>query len=206
MSAVSPKGGREDGRMMLYLWARMTNKWRKNYLRLRLFPRRTSEFSLFNKFDQNQSFTAVSPFHNWERPNSHSGLFICLLAIYLSSSRGTRGARLCGLPLRCFHPRRHVRSPGLCVALILSLKPLRKKPLRTNPTLNFQQRRENTTAVIQFNVVPFRPLSPISFESFARALIHWLYHVSCSHVSVKCWLCNSAAGLLMAWLKPNEIF
>ena len=66
--------------------------------------------------------------------------------------------------------------------------------------LKFQQRR--------FNIMLFRSLchSHISFKSFTHMLIHWLYLVSCSHVSVKCSFCNSAAGLLMAWLKPNEIF
>lgn len=90
-----------------------------------------------------------------------------------------------------------------------------EKSLRTNPTLNFQQRGENTSAVIQFNVVLFSfSQSHISLKSLCnnmththtQRLIHWLYHVSCSHVSVTCSLCNSVAGLLMAWLKPNEIF
>ncbi|KAK9533381.1 hypothetical protein VZT92_008502 [Zoarces viviparus] len=56
-------------------------------------PRRASDFSLFNKFDQNQSFTAVSPFHIRQQPNSHSGLLICLwpvFAAHLSSSSELR--------------------------------------------------------------------------------------------------------------------
>lgn len=44
-----------------------------------------------------------------------------------------------------------------------------EKSLRTNPTLNFQQRRENPSAVIQFNVVVFSfSLSHISLKSLCN--------------------------------------
>lgn len=106
----------------------------------------------------------------------------------------------------------HPSSPSCGCSPSLHLWSGWEKSLRTNPTINFQQRRENTSTVIQFNVVLFSS-SPthISFESFCNnvththTLINWLYHVSCSHVSVTCSLC-SLAGLLMAWLKPNEFF
>lgn len=52
-----------------------------------------------------------------------------------------------------------------------------EKSLRTNPTLNFQQRRENTSTVIQFNVVLFG-FSPshISLKSLRNNVTHTYTH------------------------------
>lgn len=57
---------------------KMKNIVAEEILQTLSLPRRASNFSLFNKFDQNQSFTPVSAFHNREQQNSPSTLFIWL--------------------------------------------------------------------------------------------------------------------------------
>lgn len=192
----------------------MLCKWKKkNSIYSSIFPQMNIQRYPFQQIWSESIICFLTPI--WRLRASKSAvriihLPVVTLHINMQSSSGARGGWLLHLV---------VILPFLSALVLLWIWPgcyLRscwKKSARTNPTLNFQQRRENTSAVIQFNVVLFELSSRhISVKLFCNnvththTLIHWLYHVSCSHVSVKCSLSNSVAGLLMAWLKPNEIF
>lgn len=85
--------------------------------------------------------------------------------------------------------RRSTRVSGVSFLLFFQLRGPRwmwpgcylrscwQKSPRTNPPLNFQQRRENISAVIQFNVAPFG-FSPshISVKSFRNNVTHTHTH------------------------------
>lgn len=138
------------------------------------FPRWTSNVTLFNKFDQNQSFVSLPQFDDSEQASKSAVRIIHLpvvtLHINMQSSSGARGGWLLHLV---------VILPFLSALVLLWIWPgcyLRscwQKSARTNPTLNFQQRRENTSAVIQFNVVLFELSSRhISVKLFCNNVTH----------------------------------
>lgn len=98
-------------------------------------------------------------------------LLVDVFCVYLSSSSGAWGARLDVLLLQYFQLAAAISQlwtwAGRC------LWSCWEKSLRTSPTLNFQQRRENTSTVIQLNVVLFSfSQSHISFKSLCNNVTH----------------------------------
>lgn len=94
--------------------------------------------------------------------------------------RSTWGSHDCFSSVSSVQPR----APSLRLCPGCYLWSCWEKSLRTYPTLNFQRRRENTSTVIQFNVV--------------------LFAFSPSHISLKS-LCNNVShtltdSLIISWL------
>lgn len=90
-------------------------------------------------------------------------------AVFFYLRRSTWGSHDCFSSVSSVQPR----PPSLCLCPGCDLWSCWEKSLRTYPTLNFKQRRENTSTVIQFNVVLFAfSLSHISLKSLCNNVTH----------------------------------
>lgn len=133
----------------------MTNKWRKNYLRLRLSPDEHPSFPFSTNLIKINHLLPSHPishlraaqFPLWIIPSPCS--YVRRLFFVISWSPRSSERASCDCLSGTSSSQSRCRCG--CGPHVIS----EEKSLRTNPTLKFQQRRENTSTVTQFNVVLF---------------------------------------------------